>query len=91
MSFLMEQDQTPKFAGQILQDRTDSGLEKKNWDFFSIFKNVKNPVSGKENVRILKMCQTSGPDIMSGRALISSNVWPFLFCQGLIGFVVNTA
>ena len=26
MSFLTGQDQTPKFAGQVLPDRTDSGL-----------------------------------------------------------------
>ena len=39
------------------------------WFFFSIFKSVKSPASGKENVRILKICRTSEPDVMSGRPL----------------------
>ena len=42
--------------------------------FFSIFKGVKSPASGKENVRFLssldfKICWTSRPDVLSGRAL----------------------
>ena len=40
----------------------------------STFKSVKSPASGKETsgywtVRILKICRTSGPDVMSCRAL----------------------
>ena len=40
MSFLTGQDRTPKFAGQVLPDRTESGLI---FDliFFSIFKVLK--------------------------------------------------
>ena len=91
MSFLTGQDWTPKFAGQVLPDPTESGLiflnslptkyrlsilinhnfgvkrykqkrnleetklkkslKKKVWIFFSIFKSIKSPTSGKENVQ----------------------------------------
>ena len=99
MSFLTGQDRTLKFAGQVLPDRTESGLifltfyltsmgyqfsyykvpghkfgvKNLNWEvFFFYFKSVKSPAPGKENVRFpdfLKICRTSGPDVMSGRAL----------------------
>ena len=49
----------------------------KNWKqqqqkrcFSSIFKTVKSPASGKKNIRILKICWTSGQDAMSGRFLV---------------------
>ena len=60
LGFLTIQDQTPKIAGQILRDWTESGLiflnilpNKKNWKkklkngIFSTFKTL---VSGKENI-----------------------------------------
>ena len=52
MSSLTRQDRTTKFAGQVLQDRTESGnlFEKK---FISIFESVKSPACGKENVQFL--------------------------------------
>ena len=57
----------PKFAGQILPDRTESGLIfSKFWNkclvFFCFSKSVKSPASKKENVRILKNCQTYHTD-----------------------------
>ena len=71
MSFLTGQDRTPKFGGQVLPDRTESGLI-----FLNILpaKVLKVRCPGRKSssfwtVRILKICQTSGQDMMSGRAL----------------------
>ena len=71
MSFLTGQDRTPKFAGQVLLDQTESGpiflhiLPYKNTQ-----KNYEKNFEKKKmkKVRILKFCRTSGPDVMSGRA-----------------------
>jgi hypothetical protein len=65
----------------------DAGIEEKVFKFFfliffSIFCSVKSLVSGKENVRFLNSLDfvnfldfwTSGPDVMSGRALGYSNM-----------------
>ena len=117
MSFLTGQDRTPKFAGQVLPDRTESGLlflpsrryqfssdnfpvhkfgvknahrqnkqkiikfgkkklekkrNKKNIFFFLLIK-VCGPVrktSGFRTAQTFKICRTSEPDVMSGRALL---------------------
>ena len=66
MSFLTGQDRTPKFAGQVLPDRTESGPD---WIW-----RPGRKTSGFRTVRILKICRTSGPDVMSGRALPASPV-----------------
>ena len=62
MSFLTGQDRTPKFAGQVLPDRTKPRL---------IFLNILHTKSGVREGKglVLKKFRTSGPDVMSGKAL----------------------
>ena len=50
------------------------GLGLVSWTFLGLFKIVRSPASGKktsgfQTVRTFKICRTSGPDVMSGRAL----------------------
>ena len=59
MSFLTRQDRTPKFAGQVLQDQTESGL-------ISVKSLEGRKTSGFLTVRNLKIYRTSGLDVMSG-------------------------
>ena len=65
MSFLTgQQDGTPKFAGQVLPDRTESGLI-----FLKHFtyQSVKSPVSGKEIVQFLDSPDLENlPDFRTG-------------------------
>ena len=66
MSFLTKQDWTPKFAGQVLPDWTESNFF--FFDFFSIFNSVKSPASGKENVRFPDSPNFEiSPDFRTGR------------------------
>ena len=99
LSFLTGQDRTSKFAGQVIPDRTESGLiflniltteygisilirhtiRSLNTNFllklFFLFFYFQKPgglgskTSGFWTVWILKIWQTSGPDVMSSRTL----------------------
>jgi hypothetical protein len=73
-------------------DKMKKKIEKKKIEKFEkkknsyTFKSVKSPASVKENVRILKICRTSGPDVMSGRALNLSILSLFLNISYLFVF-----
>ena len=59
------------------------GLGLVSWTFLGFFKIVRSPASGKktsgfQTVRTLKICWTSGPNVMSGRALPHK---PLFFCR----------
>ena len=70
MSFLTGQDRTTKFAAQVLQDWTETRLIFSN-QFFFFLKVLRTgrKTSSVWKVQFLKICQNSGPDVKSGRAL----------------------
>ena len=61
---------------KILKKKIQHFLKKNVFLIFSsIFKSVKSPASGRKNILFpdspdSEICRTSGPDVMSGRALI---------------------
>ena len=86
------------FHQKMVAPYQNSGLLKKKlkknffWNFLKFFIFFKSPgrkMSGFRTVRILTICRTSGPDVMSGWAL---PLWPLLNTHPslLFNVVINT-